>query len=60
MRFAMMEEKCILAIILKNLKVKAKLRTDEMRVAAELIIRPLYGNELKFEKREFGDYTSIY
>ncbi|CAI2352701.1 unnamed protein product [Caenorhabditis sp. 36 PRJEB53466] len=59
MRFAMMEEKCILAMLLKNLKVKAKLRTDQMRVAAELIIRPMYGNELKFEKREFGDYSPM-
>ncbi|CAD6193406.1 unnamed protein product [Caenorhabditis auriculariae] len=56
-RFAIMEEKCILALLLKNLKVKAKLRTDEMRVAAELIIRPMYGNELIFRRRTFGDYS---
>ncbi|KAI6199019.1 Cytochrome P450 4V2 [Aphelenchoides besseyi] len=58
-RFAMMEEKCIIAQIMRDFKVKAKLRTDQMRVAAELIIRPLYGNEIQFERRSFGDYTPI-
>jgi hypothetical protein len=30
-----------------------------MRVAAELIIRPMYGNEIRFERRQFGDYSPI-
>lgn len=55
----MMEEKCIIAQIMRDFKVKAKLRTDQMRVAAELIIRPMYGNEIQFERRQFGDYTPI-
>ncbi|KAI6207333.1 Cytochrome P450 4V2 [Aphelenchoides fujianensis] len=58
-RFAMMEEKCIIAQIMRDFKVKSKLRTDQMRVAAELIIRPLYGNEIRFERRAFGDYSPI-
>ncbi|VDK61614.1 unnamed protein product [Cylicostephanus goldi] len=41
-----MEEKCILAMIMRNLRVRSLLRTDQMRVAAELIIRPLYGNQI--------------
>ncbi|KAE9412922.1 hypothetical protein Angca_003777 [Angiostrongylus cantonensis] len=56
-RFALMEEKCILALIMRNLRVRSLLRTDEMRVAAELIIRPLFGNRLKFERRSYGDYA---
>lgn len=44
---------------MRDFKVKSKLRTDQMRVSAELIIRPLYGNQLRFERREFGDYTQI-
>ncbi|XGW03819.1 hypothetical protein V3C99_015176 [Haemonchus contortus] len=56
-RFAMMEEKCILALLMRHLRVRSLLRTDEMRVAAELIIRPLHGNRIKFEKRAYGDYT---
>ncbi|EPB71359.1 hypothetical protein ANCCEY_09544 [Ancylostoma ceylanicum] len=56
-RFAIMEEKCILALLMRQLRVRALLRTDQMRVAAELIIRPLYGNRMKFEKRSYGDYS---
>lgn len=55
----MMEEKCIIAQIMRDFKVKAKLRTDQMRVSAELIIRPMYGNQIRFERRSFGDYTQI-
>ncbi|VDM93325.1 unnamed protein product, partial [Litomosoides sigmodontis] len=50
-RFALMEEKCILALLMRNLKVKSKLRTDQMRVSAELVIRPLFGNNIRFEPR---------
>ncbi|KHN83257.1 Cytochrome P450 4V2 [Toxocara canis] len=58
-RFAIMEEKCVLATLLRHLKVKSKLRTDQMRVSAELIIRPMFGNNIRFEKRSYGDYTPI-
>uniref|UniRef100_A0A0N5A8Z2 Cytochrome P450 n=1 Tax=Syphacia muris TaxID=451379 RepID=A0A0N5A8Z2_9BILA len=58
-RFALMEEKCVLALLMRHLKVKSKLRTDEMRISAELIIRPQYGNNIRFEKRTYGDYTPI-
>ncbi|KJH47394.1 unspecific monooxygenase [Dictyocaulus viviparus] len=56
-RFALMEEKCILALLMRHLRVRSLLRTDQMRVAQELIIRPLYGNRLKFERRSYGDYS---
>ncbi|VDO44182.1 unnamed protein product [Haemonchus placei] len=49
-RFAMMEEKCILALLMRHLRVLSLLRTNEMRVAAELIIHPLHGNRIKFEE----------
>ncbi|CAD5226203.1 unnamed protein product [Bursaphelenchus okinawaensis] len=58
-RFAMMEEKCVIAQIMRRFRVTSKLKTHEMRVAAELIIRPMYGNHVKFERRSFGDYTLI-
>ncbi|CAD5231102.1 unnamed protein product [Bursaphelenchus xylophilus] len=58
-RFAMMEEKCVIAQIMRRFKVKSKLKTHEMRVAAELIIRPMYGNHIKFKRRSFGDYSPI-
>lgn len=55
----MMEEKCVLALLMRHLKVKSKLRTDQMRVSAELVIRPLNGNNIRFERRKYGDYTPI-
>jgi len=58
-RFAMMEEKCITARILREFKVKSKLRTDQLRLSAELIIRPKFGNHIMFQKREFGDYSTF-
>ncbi|VDN32020.1 unnamed protein product, partial [Gongylonema pulchrum] len=58
-RFALMEEKCILSLLMRHLKVKSKLRTDQMRVSAELVIRPMYGNNIRFERRTFGDYSQI-
>lgn len=54
-----MEEKCILSLLMRHLKVKSKLRTDQMRVSAELVIRPMYGNNIRFKQRKFGDYTQI-
>uniref|UniRef100_A0A0N5BAY0 Cytochrome P450 n=1 Tax=Strongyloides papillosus TaxID=174720 RepID=A0A0N5BAY0_STREA len=58
-RFAMMEEKCVIANIMRQFKVQTQLRTDEMRLSAELIIRPMYGNYIKFTKRSYGDYTLV-
>uniref|UniRef100_A0AC34QXY8 Cytochrome P450 n=1 Tax=Panagrolaimus sp. JU765 TaxID=591449 RepID=A0AC34QXY8_9BILA len=58
-RFAMMEEKCIIARILREFKVQSKVRTDQLRLAADLIIRPKFGNFVKFQKRQFGDYSPI-
>ncbi|CAD5231104.1 unnamed protein product [Bursaphelenchus xylophilus] len=58
-RFAMMEEKCVISQIMRRFRVKSLKKTHEMRVAAELIIRPMYGNDIKFERRQFGDYTQI-
>uniref|UniRef100_A0A914W196 Uncharacterized protein n=1 Tax=Plectus sambesii TaxID=2011161 RepID=A0A914W196_9BILA len=55
-RFAIMEEKCVLSTIMRKFKIKSKLRTDQMRVSAELIIRPMFGNHLSFERRKFGEY----
>uniref|UniRef100_A0A914DG29 Cytochrome P450 n=1 Tax=Acrobeloides nanus TaxID=290746 RepID=A0A914DG29_9BILA len=58
-RFAMMEEKCVIARILREFKVKSKVRNDQMRLSAELIIRPMFGNHILFERRSFGDYSQL-
>nr|CAD2190399.1 unnamed protein product [Meloidogyne enterolobii]CAD2190803.1 unnamed protein product [Meloidogyne enterolobii] len=55
-RFALMEEKTLVANIFRRFNVYPKLRTDQMRVASELIIRPMYGNYVKLERRKFGEY----
>uniref|UniRef100_A0A1I8BFB4 Cytochrome P450 n=1 Tax=Meloidogyne hapla TaxID=6305 RepID=A0A1I8BFB4_MELHA len=55
-RFALMEEKTLVANIFRRFNIYPKLRTDQMRVASELIIRPMYGNYVKFERRKFGEY----
>lgn len=53
-----MEEKCILALLMRDVRVESKLRVDQMRVAAELIIRPMYGNEMKFHSRKYREYIT--
>uniref|UniRef100_A0A7E4W9V8 Cytochrome P450 n=1 Tax=Panagrellus redivivus TaxID=6233 RepID=A0A7E4W9V8_PANRE len=56
-RFAMMEEKCIIARIMRQFRVVSQVRNDQLRLAAELIIRPMFGNNIQFHKREYGEYA---
>uniref|UniRef100_A0A914HH46 Cytochrome P450 monooxygenase n=1 Tax=Globodera rostochiensis TaxID=31243 RepID=A0A914HH46_GLORO len=55
-RFALMEEKCLITKIFRQFRISSKFRTDEMRVAAELIIRPMLGNWIRLQRREIGEY----
>lgn len=55
-RFALMEEKTLAANIFRRFHVHSKMRMDQMRVAAELVIRPMYGNWVRLEERKFGEY----
>lgn len=50
-RFALMEEKTVLAWILRYFNVKACQRRDQIRPKAELILRPSKGLFLEFTLR---------
>ncbi|XP_031158180.1 cytochrome P450 4V2 [Sander lucioperca] len=51
-RFALMEEKVILASILRNFSVEACQTREELRPLGELILRPEKGIVIKLEKRK--------
>ncbi|XP_042248324.1 cytochrome P450 4V2 [Thunnus maccoyii] len=51
-RFALMEEKVILASILRNFSVEACQKREELRPVGELILRPERGIWIKLEKRK--------
>ncbi|KAA8594616.1 cytochrome P450 4V8 [Etheostoma spectabile] len=51
-RFALMEEKVILAYILRNFSVEACQTREELRPLGELILRPEKGIVIKLEKRK--------
>ncbi|XP_029356961.1 cytochrome P450 4V8 [Echeneis naucrates] len=50
-RFALMEEKVILASILRNFNIEACQERDELRPVGELILRPEKGIWIKVEKK---------
>lgn len=50
-RFALMEEKVILASILRKFNVEACQKREELRPVGELILRPEKGIWIKLEKR---------
>ncbi|CAL8331176.1 unnamed protein product [Lota lota] len=51
-RFAMMEEKVVLASILRSFNIEACQRREELNPFAELILRPEKGIFIKLERRE--------
>ncbi|XP_068445341.1 cytochrome P450 4V8 [Clinocottus analis] len=51
-RFALMEEKVILASILRNFNVEACQKREDLRPLGELILRPENGIRIKLEKRK--------
>uniref|UniRef100_A0A8C6LMU4 Cytochrome P450 4V2 n=1 Tax=Nothobranchius furzeri TaxID=105023 RepID=A0A8C6LMU4_NOTFU len=52
-RFAQMEEKVVLASILRNFNVEACQNREELRPVGELILRPEQGIIIKLEKRSY-------
>ncbi|KAJ4945069.1 hypothetical protein JOQ06_013607 [Pogonophryne albipinna] len=50
-RFALMEEKVVLAAILRNFSVEACQKREDLRPLGELILRPEKGITIKLEKR---------
>ncbi|CAL8286246.1 unnamed protein product [Arctogadus glacialis] len=51
-RFAMMEEKVVLASILRSFNIEACQKREELRPFADLILRPSNGILIKLERRE--------
>ncbi|XP_031719163.1 cytochrome P450 4V8 [Anarrhichthys ocellatus] len=51
-RFALMEEKVVLASILRNFNIEACQEREELRPVGELILRPEKGIWIKLEKRK--------
>ncbi|XP_037328235.1 cytochrome P450 4V2 [Pungitius pungitius] len=51
-RFALMEEKVVLAAILRNFNIEACQKREELRPVGELILRPENGIWIKLEKRK--------
>nr|XP_046274375.1 cytochrome P450 4V2 [Scatophagus argus] len=51
-RFALMEEKVVLAYVLRNFNVEACQKREELRPVGELILRPEKGIWIKLEKRK--------
>ncbi|KAM7394477.1 hypothetical protein PAMP_021280 [Pampus punctatissimus] len=51
-RFAIMEEKVILASVLRNFNVEACQKREELRPVGEIILRPERGIWIKLEKRK--------
>lgn len=50
-RFAQMEEKVVLASILRNFSVEACQKREELSPVGDLILRPEQGIRIKLEKR---------
>lgn len=51
-RFAQMEEKVVLAYVLRNFSIEACQTREELRPVGELILRPEKGIWIKLEKRK--------
>lgn len=51
-RFALMEEKVVLAAVLRNFNIEACQKREELRPVGELILRPEKGIWIKLEKRK--------
>ncbi|XP_071978708.1 cytochrome P450 4V2 [Engystomops pustulosus] len=55
-RFALMEEKVVLAAILRNFSVKANQDREQLRLVGELILRPQDGIWIELEKRKANSF----
>ncbi|KAM7305825.1 cytochrome P450 4V2 [Ixodes scapularis] len=51
-RFAQIEDKIMLAQILRRFKVESKVPIEELQLQIEIVLRPVEGIELKLTKRE--------
>ena len=50
-RFAMMEEKAVISLVLRNFSLTSKLQTVDIPLLAELVLRTKHGLHCTFDKR---------
>ena len=50
-RFAMMEEKAVISLVLRKFSLTTKLQAEDIPLLAELVLRPKYGLLCTFDKR---------
>ena len=51
-RFAMMEEKAVISLVLRKFCLTSKLQAGDIPLLAELVLRPKYGLLCTFTKRK--------
>lgn len=51
-RFAMLEEKSIISTMIRNFKWKSLQKRGEIKMLQELVLRPVGGINLQFERRQ--------
>lgn len=54
-KFALYEEKTILSSLINRYKIVAIETPEKIRMAADLVLRPINGTVLKLERRVFGN-----
>ncbi|KAJ8024060.1 Cytochrome P450 4c3 [Holothuria leucospilota] len=50
-KFAVMEQKVVLATVLRKFKITSLQKLDELKLASELVLRPVDGVQVKFTRR---------
>ena len=51
-KFALMEQKVVLATVLRKFEIKSLQKIDEMRFVGELVLRSVDGVHVTFKKRQ--------
>lgn len=51
-KFAQLEDKILLAQILRRFKVQSKIRNEDLQMSLELVLRPIQGLHVKFTPRD--------
>jgi len=52
-KFAMYEEKVVLATVLRNFTLEAAEKIEDVKIVPDMILRPMNGLHVKLSKREF-------
>lgn len=51
-KFAVLEEKIVLAMVLRNFNVRTEMKTEELKLSNELVLRSKDGVFMSFTKRK--------